>query len=396
MKKLLIFLIIILILSGVAYFVFFNQEENSTDSLPNFFPLGAIRDIFNDSTNDPVNQIDDDSLIESSKTRKIVATAVAGFDLINLNNRQSLIYTDKNTGHIYLLDLNSTNTEATRISNITIAGIIDSVFNQDNEYLYTFIKDQVGRISLIKIPLSGLLSGDNATQNNSNMLSLPTISPDGNKIFFFELFNDGVLGILANPDLSERQIIWKSNITHWQSKWIDNQTIAINQPSSYYLSNNLYFLDIKTKTTKKILDNKKGLTSLTSPDKKYIFYTQSEGDNLTNIIKNTTTETEVILGIKTLADKCTWTTKNLILLYCAVSDDIFLGQYPDDWYQGKTGFTNDDIWGYIPEDNKLFRFVNLDTNIDIDKFNIYQSDFKDILIFRNKKDLNLWTLELTD
>lgn len=396
MKKLFLFLlIIILVLGGFIYFIFLRQDKESPDSLSDFFPIGAIRDIFNDSANNPINQISDDLLIESLVARKIVPTAVAGFDLINLNDNQSLVYTDKNTGHIYFLDLKEPDLEAIRISNITMAGAIDSVFSQDNENLYAFLKNELGRISLVKIPLTNLLSGDSAIQSTPNILSLPSISPDGSKIFFLESFNGGVLGILANPNLSDRQIVWESSLSSWHSKWINNKTIALNQPPSYHLSGNLYFLDTETKISQKILNTKNGLTALSSPNKKYIFYSESLTDNITNTVKDLETNTETVLGIKTLADKCTWTAE-ATLLYCAVSDNIFLGQYPDDWYQGKVSFSNDNIWGYIPETNQLFRFINLNKNIDIDKFNIHQSNFKDTLIFRDKKDLSLWILELVD
>ena len=119
-------------------------------------------------------------------------------------------------------------------------------------------------------------------------------------------------------------------------------------------------------------------------------------NSLKNVLYDITKKKYFALNLATIVgDKCVWSQKNTTDLYCAIPKNLIRGNFPDVWYQGKYAF-NDNI---IKIDTETFATKNLleantETKNDLDITNLQLSPNEDYLMFMNKSDLILWSLDI--
>jgi hypothetical protein len=83
------------------------------------------------------------------------------------------------------------------------------------------------------------------------------------------------------------------------------------------------------------------------------------------------------------------------MVYCAVPSQPIKAIYPDDWYKGTISFI-DKIWqsNATTGEIKLISSIVDTSDRVIDAFNLGLDPKDDFLIFMNKNDLSLWSLDL--
>ncbi len=146
---------------------------------------------------------------------------------------------------------------------------------------------------------------------------------------------------------------------------------------------------------KSVLGGIKGLTGKMSRDTNKLIYSykvqNTFGTSLLNLKDNSSQETI----FRTLSEKCVWSTLRKNELYCAVPTEIPDAVYPDDWYKGKVSFT-DQIWYLDTNTGEVHLVANLIklSNQLIDATNLMLDPKENTLYFINKRDLNLWALDL--
>jgi hypothetical protein len=98
----------------------------------------------------------------------------------------------------------------------------------------------------------------------------------------------------------------------------------------------------------------------------------------------------------TFPEKCAWGKKDTKFVYCAVPKNFIGAGELTNWYKGNIS-TNDDVWKYDLE-NKTSMIVadlNKESGENIDVIKPVLSDNDQYLVFVNKKDNSLWSLDLT-
>jgi hypothetical protein len=258
----------------------------------------------------------------------------------------------------------------------------------DGETIETFFgnlpKEVLGADTIVNNTVSGTLLPDN-TKDIS-------VSPDASSMFY--LFNSGndMLGTTFNLTTSKKMQIFDSPFTEWISQWPDSKMITLTTKPSSSVPGYMYTMDQNGKNFINVLSNINGLTTLTSPSGKLILY----GDGSLNLsVYNTATNTSILLGIKTLPEKCVWGGTSDVI-YCAVPKSIPSGQYPDTWYQGEVSFS-DQIWSVnIATGNTTMLVDPLTVNggEDIDGIKLALDPSANYLFFVNKKDSYLWEFNL--
>jgi hypothetical protein len=147
----------------------------------------------------------------------------------------------------------------------------------------------------------------------------------------------------------------------------------------------------------KVLGNFNGLTGLVNPTHTRVVYSEflSGGLNFFNLNRESGLRNEMPFQI--LPEKCVWSRNNSEVLFCSVPSNPLVGDYPDIWYKGLTSFS-DKIWSYSFETGETKLLADLETlsGEKIDAIDLELSSDESLLLFRNKKDFTLWTLELTD
>ena len=156
----------------------------------------------------------------------------------------------------------------------------------------------------------------------------------------------------------------------------------------------MYSVNTKTGVMKAVLGSIRGLSAKMSRDLSRVIY--SSNSLIASLLDTKTGESEEIV-FKTLADKCVWSSLRKNEIYCAVPTEIsrdFI--YPDDWYKGRVSFV-DKIWHLDTDTGEVHLLANL-LNLSgtlIDATDLTLDPKEDFLYFINKRDLSLWSLDLT-
>lgn len=287
-----------------------------------------------------------------------------------------------------------------KFSNTVIPKVYEAYFaNKGESVIMRYLKEDRRTIETFLGILPKELLGVEATGNNEiKGVFLPenitdiSVSPDTMKIFY--LFNSGgsTIGVTTDFLGSKKVQIFDSPYTEWLSFWPNIKMIALNTKPSNSVPGYLYFLDPGNKTFSKVLGDVSGLTTLTSPNGKLILYSNN---GLSLNIFHTDTRNIDPVGVKTLSEKCTWSSGS-DTLYCAVPQFINGASYPDSWYKGETSFL-DAIWKIDLKNGTttmLSNPVEVSGGEEIDGIKLVLDGTESYLFFVNKKDSFLWKLDL--
>ncbi len=215
------------------------------------------------------------------------------------------------------------------------------------------------------------------------------VSPDGNSIFILKPTPTGVVGIISDTTGKNTRQIFTSPFTEWRPQWVNATTIALTTLASSTADGYLYFLNPITGSFKKVFGPARGLTTLVNPSGTTVLFSQSENRRFSLGTYSVATGETTQRDLATLPAKCTW--QNDIVVMCAVPQTITRGQYPDDWYQGKTTFS-DSFWSINTSQNSTSNILTPDQQFDVAQLKI--SPDGNYLYFINKTDGFLWSYRL--
>lgn len=430
-KILIIILAIIILLAGViAYFYFFSkkptQQGEPTFSLSDIFPFtdDGINQNGDDTTPDPItdNPLPNEpgEPTKPPKLRMVNRGPISGAIAFDVTRELPLDpkdvdkkgnplpaktepatkvrYVETSTGHINesYLDI----LEIKKITSTTIPKIAEAYFagKGSSQALLRYAGDKntiqtfTGAIPVIAQKdgtADTTLRGSYLPQDITTM----AVSPDRDKIFTVVKNDSGSIGTISLPDGTKKNQIFSLAFSEWLTEWPSTKFVTITTRPSAKVPGYLYSIDATTKTMKKIIGAVNGLTTLTSPDMKNVVFSRSNNGSITTSIYNTTAKSVIPLpGATTLPEKCVW--QSVTILYCAVPSYLPNGDYPDNWYQGSVSFV-DQIYK-IDAKNFTAEIIGKPSTVGaaIDAVNLSVDPANRFLIFINKKDGSLWSLDL--
>ncbi|MFH1859010.1 MAG: hypothetical protein ABIJ80_01980 [Patescibacteria group bacterium] len=406
--------ILVAILTSIIVFVLINPTNNSKigDIKDRFLPFGNPPSAGNnpfvptpDDTETP-----DDAPFVIQKMRRLVDAPVAGASFFTDDMGQiSIRYAEQKNGDVY--DYSLSNGVSRQILRQNLPGVHNVLWNNNGKNaIFRFLKT-VGNQDTIKtyaLFFEEIAPGEDAIFEGRwlpDELPEVIVSPISEKVAYLQKNKKGDSFIWLEEIKEDqnmegdqnREQIFASPFSEWLLEQPTEALLTLATKPSYNLDGYLYFVDIASKTTTKILGNKKGLMALTSPDATKILYAESAKNSYELILYNVETKKETALGIKAFPEKCVWSVGNSNLLYCAVSNLTNNKNMPDEWYQGGVSFS-DDIWLINTETGKiglLARTADFDfEGQGIDVIKPFLSPDNSQLVFTNKKDGTLWLLEL--
>ncbi len=306
-------------------------------------------------------------------------------------------FMERSLGNIY--ESNMSGVEKNRISNETFPAIYNAIWNSTGDGIaFTQLADD-------KITTFTANLNDNTGTSTNSLFSEGSYLPEqiissasfGDKIFYIYPTDSGSVGTIANFNGGSKNIIFDSQLTEWLASWVNKNTILLTTKPSAEIPGYAYILDIAKKKTTKVVGNIKGLTTLMSPDKKLVVYTEASSGGIGTLLYNTDTSEAFPLALNTFPEKCVWSTKSSSTLYCSSPNIIPRGTYPDDWYKGVVSFS-DSIWEINTSANtaNILSVLSIDAGEDIDAVKLALSPNEDYLVFINKKDSTLWSLRLIE
>ena len=432
LKKIFIIILVILLLAaGIgAYFFFFSNKKTDTTgqgiTLQDFFPFGDSGNSKTPIQTEPVpvdNEPDAGTPTNGAKPPKLQMVnkgPIAGayvYDVLRELPRDPLAigkdgkplpiqtepatmvrYSEVATGHTDETYLDALNVR--KITNTTIPKITESFFAgkggavsilryaDDSKTIQTFS----GNIPLLPKADGTLDTNLKGTYLTENIVSM-AVSPDRQKIFTIAKNDTGSVGTVSLPDGTKKSQLFSLSFSEWLSEWPNQKFVTLTTKPSANVHGYLYTIDTTSKVMKKSIGGVNGLTTLTSPDMKTILFSRSSNNNVTSSLYDTASKNVLSLpGGATLPEKCVW--QSVTILYCAVPSYIANGDYPDIWYQGGVSFV-DQIYKINIKDFSTTVIANpASVNASIDAINLSVDPSNTFLIFTNKRDGSLWSLDL--
>lgn len=301
-------------------------------------------------------------------------------------------------GNVYEAYTNSL--EQRRITNTTVPKVRQAIWHPQGRFaVIGRINESSGReerfvATVINATSTGGLK-ELSVSSFGQSLKTAEFSPAG-ELFMGKVVEGRYIGTVTGRDGSERQIV-DQPFTDWRADWPAENIITLTSAPSAFANGFSYFIDAGGGAPKKVIGDRAGLTVLASRDGDRLLFSESTDGAFAFGIYDLNEGAESAVPITTLPEKCVWSETNTAMVYCGVPRDIPNGDYPDAWYRGKVGFT-DDIWVLNTETGAADRVMNLRQRSGeaIDVVEPELSPDENFLVFKNKRDDILWSLRLAD
>ena len=154
-----------------------------------------------------------------------------------------------------------------------------------------------------------------------------------------------------------------------------------------------FTVDTKSGTFTRALGPLQGLSTLPSPNGKFILYSFLEKNKTSLAVFDVATHLATRLPLVTYTEKCTWSLDSASI-YCGVPT-TFTNATLDDWYQGASTFS-DRLWRIDLRGREAVLLIDPKQagNVDIDMVGLALDRTTDVLIFSNKRDGTFWMYDL--
>lgn len=416
MKKALIAIIVILVIAMVGGFIYYwyfytkvtplvideNIPQNTGFSpinrpVKNTPAISTTTVIQATTTNEILNN---DGVYKAPKLRQLSESPVSVVSASSTATTSIVRFVDRGTGHVY--EARNTSSEIEKISNTTLPKIYSGYANKNGSaFVMQYLKDETDIITNFYAELRS--TGTSTTETKYELkgkylspdIKQFAVSPLGDKVFTWNIEGNNGVGYVSSFDEKTRVKIIDTPINLATIDWPEVNTLILNTKASGISSGFIYAINTKDGSMRSVLGGIKGLTGKMSRDTNKLIYSykvqNTFGTSLLNLKDNSSQETI----FRTLSEKCVWSTLRKNELYCAVPTEIPDAMYPDDWYKGKVSFT-DQIWYLDTNTGEVHLVANLIklSNQLIDATNLTLDPKENTLYFINKRDLNLWALDL--
>jgi hypothetical protein len=414
--------IILVLILIILFFIWQNQVNPKTGeprTLGDYLPFGQN----NSSSTANTSDTQDSSSNQTQgnfipKLRQVSKNPVAGAETLEQKDGTTLIrYIERSAGNVF--DTETTSLSEKRISNTTIPKNYGAFWIEKGDSLILrSLKEGNDAIQTTYARLASMESGWNSSTTNTSTTTttsandensfmqlvvsfLPSniqeivSSPKKDKVFYLNYSGTGSVSSISNADGSKPAQIWSSPLKEWQISWPKDDTILLTTKPSFTAPGYLFSLNTKTGVTQRILGDIYGLTALANSDLSKIAISQGNESRINFSIYDTKTGAFLPITNSTLPEKCVWSKLDTNILYCGVPTQIPNTGYPESWYMGITSFS-DNIWRFNVKTGLATTIANVYNlsrkNLDVIK--PFLTEKEDFLLFTNKKDSTLWSLDM--
>lgn len=330
------------------------------------------------------------TIVQSLK--EINATSTTGTTTIQVKKvvratSTIVMFVDRTTGYIYGYPLESG--KVFQISNTILPGIRDAYFFDNGRRVIMRYIDHNKNIAV------GLIANVPSVEETGSALPLEKVQYLPSQILSvainqtkneasYVVATEGGSTVYTVDSLKEPHIVVSSPFREWDISYGGSSLYVTTKPSAYVEGATFrlpfFHLEVSEKT---------GLMS--NPGSSDLLLNSMWGDKglITFLSGNGNIR---ILKDATLASKCAWGKRNLLV--CAIPRILLKGEegLPDDWFQGRVSFTDDlaIIDKTTGDRYTLYNFTKEDGLFDV--VGISVSDEDSLFVFNKKQDGSLWLL----
>lgn len=406
----------LILIGGVVYwFAFMNKTpvtETETEPTPGnvFNPLNRNNTTPSPASNTPSTQGTSTETITETTPAKIPAlrqistSPISGAAASTTASTTLVRFIDRGTGHVY--EARDTDMSIDKVSNTTLPKVYETYWNKNlTAFILRYLKEDSDTIVnfYAQLKSTGTTTGDTVTPYEIKGAYLSpdirevAVSPTKDKIFTWNIEGGKGVGYISGFDEKNKVKLIEMPITDVVVEWPEISKAYITTRASAYATGYVYSVDTKTGSLKKVFGGLHGLSSKMSTDGQRLLYSTGAEENIQLRVLNIKDQKSQSMPVRTLAEKCVWSTLQKTDIYCAVPTEISRGVYPDDWYKGSVEFV-DQIWhinSATGEVHLLAKLLSI-SNTLIDATNLTLDPKENFLYFTNKKDLTLWSLDLNN
>lgn len=395
-----VLLIFLLCLLGY-YFIIYNNTPGTKNGglggFKSFLPFGGDGNTNTDnSTTTPETPRQDNTNTQNftQKLRKLSSEPVAGAGSLDTKVGTLVRYIEKATGHIFEVEMYSPRTA--RISNTTIPVVYDAMWSGKMDSLVTrYLDDDDETILTYFLSIKNISTSTENTISGSELpKNIADVSVNGDSMFYLLTNENSSSGYVGPTDGTKRKQVWGSDIKELLSQYINPKFISLTTKSAQGVWGYMYLIDTGTGTSKRILGDISGLSTLTDNTAENVLYLE-QNDTARLYSYDIKNKKSTYITPSTFPEKCVWSKKEKNTAYCAVPKDSISAQSLTLWYKGEETYS-DDIWKYDTKNNTATTIEDLfsDSKEEIDVIKPTLSENEQYLIFINKKDNSLWSLDL--
>lgn len=426
-----IIFVLIFIFIGFVVWLFFFKEDPATNTYEgfsrseDFFPVNTENGIGEqgqlDENGNPTELVNRNLIPRLRQLSQVPTAGSIAFERKGNLSRQTIgqdgseqtttentvifRYIERATGHLY--EAREDSLTQIRLSNTTIPKVFDASFSNDGERaLLKILKEDQETIDTLSASV---------VSKSTTSVETYRVEPDGfslegtflsQNIISSDISKDGLAYLLSNnsggsslitstfTDLSKK-IIFESPLKNWMIDRVNSNNILITNKADSRVSGFSYLVNSQNGSFNKIVGDLTGLTTLMSPNAKWLLYSVSRNNELDLYALNTEDDKVINLGINTLPEKCVFSIKSEDVLFCGAPNQAPRVALPETWYQGRVNF-DDNIWkinlSLETYDQILGDKEEVDDSFDVIKPTLSPND--DFVLFINKRDLTLWSLEI--
>jgi hypothetical protein len=394
-------IILVLIAGGLAWYYFFvlsaqNLTGSATTAPKTFSPFGGTgysgTTTGFSSTTQSTAPATNNQLNYTQKLRELWNQPTSGAGISDTKAGSSVRFVDKATGFVYEVQLFSP--LQNRLSNTTLPLPYSAVWDAKNS---SFVAQYLTG-DTVSTNVLFLKSGTTTDQTITGFAlgtDISSVSIFGETIFYLQTYTGQSLGFTSTIDGKIKKQIWKSPLDELSAQIVSANSVALTTKPYQNVPGFTYLVSTASGNVKKLLGNVSGLVTLVSPDVSKVLYSSQTGTS-DMFLFDTKTNSAVSITPATFPEKCVWSSKDATVVYCAVPENSLDGSSLTAWYMGQTSFS-DDIWKYDLKQNtaSIIEHLTADAGEQIDVIKPILSVSEQYLIFTNKIDGTLWSLDLT-
>lgn len=395
-KKLLILILVaILILGGVAFYVFGGKQAVQTSQqVSGEAPFGSVGGNRTNTNQSQTNRTDSGLQVSipnqsGAVLKKLIEVPVAGFTFIGSGTSTSIRYAESGTGRVADIKLQTSEITIPPTFADTQSRVVMAYFFNQGRSVVRFKENDDGTLSGL---YSNLASSTPIKKLADSILFFDTNLTEDKAIFVVQN-GFGSNAYISNPDGSAQKLLWQGALQNITLQALNKDAIIIQtKPSVAY---NGAIFNLVGSNLQFMFSGNSGFKANINPDGSLAIF--SDYTNTDSIIQlfNKTKNSKENLFIKTTPEKCVWSKLKTDIFYCFSFKGTSAG-LPDDWYLGTRYLETDSLWKLSGQHNvEVVAFDFSSVEEEIDPTNIKLSKDESVIAFLNKKDNSLWVIDLS-
>lgn len=404
MKKTLVILAVTLIFLALGWFFFRTPKMADTPEALNGSPFGEAGGVnipaLGTGTGGEATTLEEKTVDTETKLFRISNTPTAGFIVFARETKSIVRYADRGTGHIFEVVMPDEGESGAltqqKITNNTLPQIYEAHFRPDGSMVvFRSLAEDSETIRNVNLTLTPSRATSTealysiiATNLRGDMDSLEV---GNSNTLFYVLKGSGAI-VSSGFNGESPRTLFSSIFKDWRLEKLGNGLLAYTKADS---SAPGYAYSLSGGRAERLLGPLNGLSVIANPNGTKLLYSYTENDTQKLAVKTLSNSSSYEILPVSLAEKCTWSSKDMNIFFCGSPlNGVGKGE-PENWYRGRTHFS-DYLWKFntATEIAELVAEPKTDSNLDLDISMAQTSPNDDFLFFINRYDLTLWAVRL--